>query len=95
MMDQCCICKDIFADELDFIFFPELFDLAEFFLDNVLLCRKKSDFRDLGLNLYNISVGVEFIASNVSASLSGKEQILDFLGGKSHNFSDLFAVFWL
>ena len=48
------------------------------FIDNIFLCGKKSYFGYFSLNLDDVCVDIEFITGNVSASLSGKEQILDF-----------------
>jgi hypothetical protein len=78
MEDQCSVCENILADELDFVFLPEFFNFTELFLDNIFLCGKKSYLRYFSLNLDDVCVDIEFITGNVSASLSGKEQILDF-----------------
>jgi hypothetical protein len=43
MKDQSSVGQDVFADELNFAFFPEVFNLSEFLFDDILLGRKKSD----------------------------------------------------
>jgi hypothetical protein len=43
MKDQNSVGQDVFADELNFVFLPKLFNLSEFLFDDILLGGKKSD----------------------------------------------------
>lgn len=73
MKDQNSVGQDVFADELNFVFLPKLFNLSEFLFDDILLGGKKSDLWNFILNINDVRVGIKFITSDVSASLPSEE----------------------
>ncbi len=73
MKDQSSVGQDVFADELNFVFFPEVFNLSEFLFDDILLSGKKSDLWNFILNINDVRMSIKFITSDVSASLTSEE----------------------